>query len=149
MEQADTVRRNVNSKLQKAEPPKSNITKKLRNALKSLKEDTSIMILQADKGSASVILDTETYHSKMAKLIETGPYQLLNKDPTNHLIRKATEKLLQLKRSGNLSDTKYNKIRPKQKQAPRIYGVYTLGPNHPSNVSRDARGMLWELCCAA
>ena len=77
-EQADTVRRNVNSILQKAEPPKSNITKEMRNALKSLKEDTSIMILPADKGCASVILDTETYHSKMAKLTKTGPYQLLN-----------------------------------------------------------------------
>ena len=90
-EKADTVRRTVNNVLQKAIPLKPNITTEMRNALKSLKQDNSIMILPADKG----------YHSKM---IETGPYKLLNKDPTDHLSRKATEKLLQLKRSGNLSE---------------------------------------------
>ena len=81
------------------------------------------MIPPADKGCAIVVLDTETYHYKMSTLIETGPYKLLNKDPTERLSQKATEKLLQLKRSGNLSETEYNKIRPKQKQPPRIYGV--------------------------
>ena len=81
------------------------------------------MILPADKGCVSVVLDMETYHSKMSTLIETGPYKLLNKDPTDRLSRKATEKLLQLERSGNLSETEYNKIRPKQKRPPRIYGV--------------------------
>ena len=112
-EQADTVRRTVNNVLQKAVLPKPNITTEMRNALKSLKQDNSIMILPADKGN----------HSKMSTLIETGPYKLLNKDPTERLSQKATEKLLQLKRSGNLSETEYNKIRPKQKRPPRIYGV--------------------------
>ena len=122
-EQADTVRRTVNNVLQKAVLPKPNITTEMRNALKSLKQNNSIMIPPADKGCAIVVLDTETYHSKMSTLIETGPYKLLNKDPTERLSQKATEKLLQLKRSGNLSETEYNKIRPKQKRPPRIYGV--------------------------
>ena len=46
-----------------------NITKGQQEALKSLKEETSIMILLADKGRA-----------KMSVLIDSGPYQLLNKD---------------------------------------------------------------------
>ena len=58
-EQADTVRRTVNNVLQKAVPPKPNITTEMRNALKSLKQDHSIMILPADKGCAIVVLDTE------------------------------------------------------------------------------------------
>ena len=57
----------------------------------------------------------------MKTLIETGPYQLLNKDPTDRLSRKLTEKLLSLKRSGHLSETVYNKIKPRHKQPPRIY----------------------------
>ena len=81
------------------------------------------MILPADKGCASVVLDMEIYHSKMSTLIKTGPFTLLKKDPTDRLSRKATEKLLQLERSGNLSETEYNNIRPKQKRPPRIYGV--------------------------
>ena len=43
------------------------------------------MVLQADKGRASVVMDTNTYHAKMTTLIENGPYKLLNKDLTNHL----------------------------------------------------------------
>ena len=37
-EQADTVKRAVNNILQQAEPPESNITKEMRDALKSPKE---------------------------------------------------------------------------------------------------------------
>ena len=120
-EQADTVRRSFNI-LQQAEPPKPNIAKEMQEALKNLKQDDSIMIPPVDKGRASVVLNTDTYHEKMKTLIETGPYQLLNKVPTDQLSRKLTEKLLSLKRSGHLSETVYNKIKPRHKQPPRIYG---------------------------
>ena len=121
--QADTVRRAVNNILQQAEPPEPNITKEMQDALKHLKEDQTIMVLPADKGRASVVMDTDTYHTKMSSLIENGPYQLLNKDPTDRLTRKLSEKLLTLKRSGHLSEAVYNKIRPRHKQPPRIYGL--------------------------
>ena len=122
-EQADTVRRAVNSILQQAEPPEPDITKEMRDALKSLKEDESIMVLPADIGCANVVIDTDTYRAKMSTLIENGPYQLLNKDPTDRLTRKLSEKLLTLKRSGYLPENVYNKIRPRHKQPPRIYGL--------------------------
>ena len=91
--------------------------------IKSLKEDESIMVLPADKGRASVVMDTATYRAKISTLIENGPYQLLNKDPTDRLTRKLSEKLLTLKRNGHLSEAVYNKIRPRHKQPPRIYGL--------------------------
>ena len=81
------------------------------------------MVLPADKGRASVVMDTDTYRAKMSTLIENGPYQLLNKDPTDRLTRKLSEKLLTLKRSGYLSEAFYNKIRPRHKQPPKIYGL--------------------------
>ena len=80
-EQADTVTRSVNNILQQAEPPKPNITKEMQEALNNLKQDDSIMILLADKGRASVVLNTDTYHDKMKTLIETA-YQLL-KEPVS------------------------------------------------------------------
>ncbi|KAL9964367.1 hypothetical protein ACROYT_G027998 [Oculina patagonica] len=122
-EQADTVRRTVNSILQQAEPPDPNITEEMRDGLKSLKEDESIMVLPADKGRASVVMDADTYRTKMSTLIENGPYQLLNKDPTDRLTRKLSKELLTLKRNGDLSGAVYNKIRPRHKQPPRIYGL--------------------------
>ncbi len=57
-EQADLVRSAVNNILQQAEPPEPNITKtkEMRDGLKCLKEDDSIMILPADKVRASIVL---------------------------------------------------------------------------------------------
>ena len=66
----------------------------MRDALKSLKEDESIMVLPADKGRASVVMDTDSHRAKMSTLIENGPYQLLSQDPTGRLTRKLSEKLL-------------------------------------------------------
>ena len=94
-EHADTVRRAVNGILQQAEPPEPNITKDMRNVLKSLKEDESTVVLLADKGRASVVMDTETYRAKMSTLIEKGPYQRSK----GCLTRKLSRKLLTLKRS--------------------------------------------------
>ena len=117
------MRRAVNAILQQAEPPRPNITKEQQDALKSLKEDKSIMILPADKGRTSVVLDADTYRAKMSALIDSGPYQLLNKDPTDRLTQKLSEKLLTLKRNGHISEAVYNKIRPRHKQPPRVYGL--------------------------
>ena len=59
--------------LQQAEPPEPNITKDMRDALKSLKEDESIMVFPADKGRANVVMNTDTYRAKISTLIENGP----------------------------------------------------------------------------
>ena len=122
-EHEDTVRRDVNSILQQAKPPEPNITKEMRYALKRPEEDDSIMVLPADKGRASVVMDANNYHAKMSSLIENGPYQLLNKDPTDRLTCKLSEKLLTLKRTGYMTEAVYNKIRPRHKHRPRIYGL--------------------------
>ena len=73
--------------------------------------------------------NTNTYHTKMSTLIY--PYQLLNKDPTDRLTRKLSEKLLTLKRSAYLSEAVYNKIKTRHKQPPRIYGSSKI---HKANV---------------
>ena len=123
IERADTVRSAVKTILQQAESRKPSITGEQKDALKSLKEDNFIMVLPGDKGCASVVLDTDTYHAKMSVLIHSGPYQLLNKDPTERVTRKLSQNLLTLKRHGHISEAVYNKIRPRHKQPPRIYGL--------------------------
>ena len=72
-EHADTIKRAVNSILQQAKPPEPNITKEMRDALKRPIEDDSTMVLPADKGRASVIMDVNNYHPKISFLIDNGP----------------------------------------------------------------------------
>ena len=81
------------------------------------------MILPADKGRASVILDARTYRDKMGELISTGPYRKLAKDPTDRLCRKITAQLLGLNKTGDLDDATYRKLHPTSKQPPRMYGL--------------------------
>ena len=56
------------------------------------------------------------YRAKTSTLIENGPHQLLNKDSTDRLTCKVSEKLLTLKR----------RIRPRHKQPDRIYGLLRI-----------------------
>ena len=44
-----------------------------------MKEQQDIVLL-ADKGCASIILDVDKYHAKMSALIDSELYQLLNKE---------------------------------------------------------------------
>ena len=109
----------------------------MQDALKRLKEDEFIMVLSADKERASVVMDTNTYHTKMPTLIENGLYQLLNKDPTERMTRKLSEKLLTLKRSGYSSEAVYNKIRPRHKQFTEdSQGRCTLKTYYPPSAAR-------------
>ena len=59
---------------------------------------------------------------KFLKLVEEKQASVSKAPHVDQTPRKLTEKLLSLKRSGHLSETVYNKIKPRHKQPPRIYG---------------------------
>ena len=63
-EEVDTIRAKVSLTLQNSKPPKDNLSKDERKALKELQSDTSIVILPADKGRSTVILNREDYLEK-------------------------------------------------------------------------------------
>lgn len=46
----------------------------------ALRADESIVVLRADKGNTSVILDTEDYHEKMEELLKDKKFKVLCKD---------------------------------------------------------------------
>ena len=58
------LRAKVASTLKSAKLPKSNVTKEERKAIKELKKVDSILILPADKGRSTVILDKCEYEKK-------------------------------------------------------------------------------------
>ena len=83
-EEADTIQafRKVSLTFQNSKPFKDNMSKDERKALKELQSDASIVVLPADKGRSTVILNREDYLEKCMDHINNGPYQLLKKDPT-------------------------------------------------------------------
>ena len=56
-EKVSELRGSVCGVLKKAKPPPPNMHKEERAALKTLKQDKNIIILPADKGNATVVMD--------------------------------------------------------------------------------------------
>ena len=96
-EEADTIHAKVSLTLQSSKPPKDNLSKDEHKALKEVQSDTSIVILPADKGKSTVILNREDYLEKSMNHINNGPYQLLKKDPTTKIKTKTLKQLKVLK----------------------------------------------------
>ena len=60
-EEGDTLRAEITGLLKSAKLPPSNLCKEERKAVKELGKDKSILILPADKGKATVVIDVKTY----------------------------------------------------------------------------------------
>ena len=92
---------------------KTNLTIQECRALTELKQDTSMVVLTADKGVAMVIMDQQDYNYKAQTLLQdTNTYKVLNKGPTSRLKNKLIQTPKDIKQSGGLSDSKYRKLYP-------------------------------------
>ena len=69
--QADGVqlRSKVASVLKSAKVPEQNVTKEERQAIKDLKKNKDIMILPADKGKSTVVMDVTDYEQKVTNML--------------------------------------------------------------------------------
>ena len=64
----------------------SNISKVERDAIKSLKSNSDIMIVPADKGCATVIINTNDYKEKVKNhLADSNTYITMDKDPSDEI----------------------------------------------------------------
>jgi len=92
VEQAEEARHESVRIIKTTATTKTNLTKNEMAALRSLKT-TQLTILPADKGNATVMLNSNDYITKMTNLLGDSAYRKLNKDPTESIERK-TIKLL-------------------------------------------------------
>lgn len=69
--------------LANAKSTRTNLTTGERTALNDLKSDNSIVILSADKGKGTVLLDRKEYEEKMYNILnDPSHFMKLNRDPT-------------------------------------------------------------------
>ena len=80
--------------------------------MKELQSDTSIVILPADKGRSTVILNREDYLEKCMDHINNGPYQLLKKDPNTKIKTKTLKQLKILKDNEFIDNKLYYYLKP-------------------------------------
>ena len=110
---------------------KTNITSQEKKALTSLRNDHSVVILKADKGNCTVILNTTEYESKMNDLLlDPTTYEEIKKDSVKKTERSMNAKLLKLKREGKIDESDYFRIRSTDGVIPRIYGLVKIHKNN-------------------
>ena len=121
-EEANTIHAKVSLTLQNSKPPKDNLSKDERKAFNELQSDTSIVILPADKGKSTVIINREDYLEKCMDYINNGPYQLLKKHPTTKIKAKTLKQLKALKDNEFTENKLYYYLKPTDSPAPTFYG---------------------------
>ncbi|KAI8507908.1 hypothetical protein Bbelb_141480 [Branchiostoma belcheri] len=122
--QAEALRTKVATTLKVSKPPTSNITREERTALKDLATNQDILILPADKGRCTVVLDREQYDRKVQDLLgDKDTYTPLKKDPTNKFKGKISSALKKLQTEGVLDRPTYLKLNPTTEQPPAFYGL--------------------------
>jgi len=82
-------------------------------------KNTELTILPADKGNATVVLNTVDYKQKITSLLQVPSYRRLARDPTDSTERKTT---LVLKKSTLTEDT-CKQLRPAGCRPPRLCGL--------------------------
>ena len=100
--------------IRNAKLPRSNTSEDEHRALAALRGDHSITVLQADKGNATVVLNTEDYEEKASDLLNNKPFKRVQKDPTRRNENRVNDKLRQLADSGALDQATVNRLRVPQ-----------------------------------
>ena len=81
------------------------------------------MVLTADKGVASVIIDTEEYKKKAQELLQQPTNQLIPTDPTSKYKNKLINMLMSIKAEGGITEAVYKNLYPTGAGSPKFYGL--------------------------
>ncbi|XP_072021904.1 uncharacterized protein [Amphiura filiformis] len=101
---------------------KSNLSKEEKRALVDLKKDDKIMILPADKGKSTVVLNKVDYEEKVNNMLsDEKTYQKLKSDPTSKYKDKLLVMLKKWKKEEKITVSEYWKLYPTAENTPRMY----------------------------
>ena len=123
-ERAANLKSEITRAVKRRKKIKPNITVEEVRALQELRKNDSVMILPADKGRATVILDRSEYDSKITKILDdTKTYEKLSKDPTTTFKNKLINILKPWKKEESISKNLSRQLYPTSYQAPKFYGL--------------------------
>ena len=111
----EVIRIRVCDAIKRSRQPEAKFSTEERRALKKLQTDKKIKILHADKGNATVVMDTKDYDKKGKTLLQDeDSYSRLDSDPTRATERKLLSLLRSLKKNGKITDRYYDQVRPSE-----------------------------------
>ena len=110
----------LNSKTKHARKP--NLTREQLSSLRELSDNPQIVIKNADKGSAVVVMNTTEYlREGYRQLSDTKFYTKLQYDPTDKIANSVTKTLVQMKHKGLISEKNFDHLNPDNYSEARFY----------------------------
>ena len=108
-EERDTARPKIIGGIKTAKVPKSNLNKdQSQAAVKDLSKEISILVLPADKGRCTVVMDTVDYEQKVNTMLnDERTYGKLGKDPTPQNKRRLVGVLQNLKKENMRTESQH------------------------------------------
>jgi hypothetical protein len=82
-----------------------------------MKNNLNLTILPADKGNATVILNTSDYKQKISSFLQDPAYRKLTKDPTDSIERKTTALL----KKSSIPEETCRQMCPAGSRPPRLH----------------------------
>ncbi|VDP61678.1 unnamed protein product [Schistosoma mattheei] len=97
-DQTNSVRFKIAAALLNQKPNTPNTSKEETYALKQLRKDGKIVIMKADKGNTTVVMNNSDYERKVNEHLHNGPYEKIIKNKcraTLNKLKAETAKMLQ------------------------------------------------------
>ena len=105
------IRSRVASTVQSASVRENNLTRDEQRALKQLTHDNDIVILLADKGRVTVVMDkTDIPTTNIPTNYLNETYELLKRDPTPSLQRKLISKMFSMRKANMINLQTYYRL---------------------------------------
>ena len=148
LETAASLRSEVARSVKRRRNLKPNVSKEEITALQDLKKDRTIIVLPADKGKATVVLNKSDYEDKINGILsDTKTYEPLKKDPTTTIKNKLINILKPWKKEGSISKPLCRQLYPTTDQAPKFYGLPKIHkPEMPLRPIVSGIGSITEGC---
>ena len=118
----DRLRFGVSHTFRVAKPLPANFDRKLHMAVKALKRDKDIIILPADKGNVTVVMDRSEYEEKLNGMLKDD-YRQLKRDPTMRIKTKVKKAIKELEEHGYITAHQRTFLVPQHSTPPQLYGL--------------------------
>ena len=130
---ADMARAKITTVIKNAKPPEPNVTPQEMNALKTLRNEKEIVVLKADKGNTTVVMDRAEYNIKMNNLLnDKNTYKKVGNNNLKPVAETLNRFIHRLSEEQKISKSQFYNLRCSEIRAPRIYGLVKLHKiNHP------------------
>ena len=117
----DCARAKITQILKRASPPPDNLTSQERKAISELKSCDDIIILEANKGNCTVVMNKSDYTTKMMALLnDKKTYKVLSRNPVPVIEKRLISFIWKLRQEEKISFSNYKSLRSCDSVLPRI-----------------------------